>query len=153
MLFRWLKAVRAATAELAQDVEITQWKGSLFEDEPYVDNYREFRKLRGDPVPPLEAPETLPGLPKGLDPGQLPTAEELRQSLADADSAVLHPEVSQTACWYVHYDRMMVPVKSTFMPDMQQSFVVLELKRSFRSFRKEASPVRVAGYFFVLVRG
>jgi hypothetical protein len=93
VLCRWLKATREAMAELPQDLEVTQWKGSLFEDEPYVDNYREFRKLRGAAVPPFEAPETLPGLPKGLDPGQLPTAEELRQNLAEADSAVLHPEV------------------------------------------------------------
>ena len=93
-------------AELPQDLEVTQWKGSLFEDEPYVDNYREFRKLRGAAVLPFEAPETLPGLPKGLDPGQLPTAEELRQSLAEADNAGLHPEVSlrQPAVMFVMMD-------------------------------------------------
>ena len=72
---------------------MTTWKGSLFDKEPYVDNYREFRQKRGSAVPPLEAPLSLPALPHGIEPGGLPTAEQLLQDLADADGTALHPEV------------------------------------------------------------
>ena len=82
-----------ATSGLPGSMNVTTWKTSLFQDEPYVDNYREFRRQRGPPISPLEAPETLPGIPEGVDPGQLPTAEMLRESLAAADHAALHPEV------------------------------------------------------------
>ncbi len=109
-LSRWLKAVREATADLPQEVEVTYWKGSLFENEPYVDNFRDFRQLRGAPVLPLEAPKALRGLPKGLESGQLPSAEELQQRLTEADSVVLHHEV-------FHFDG----VKLTYMPDMKGS--------------------------------
>ncbi len=85
--------MQEATAGLPGGLKMTTWKTSLFQDEPYVDNYREFRQQRGPPISPIEAPETLPGLPEGLDPGQLPTAEMLRESLAAADHAALHPEV------------------------------------------------------------
>ena len=85
--------MQEATAGLPDDVKSATWKTSLFQDEPYVDNYREFRQQRGPPISPLEAPETLSGLPEGMEPGQLPTAEMLRESLTAADHAALHPEV------------------------------------------------------------
>lgn len=85
--------MREATADIPDSVSIHTWKGSLFQDEPYVDNYREFRQQRGAPISPLEAPETLPGMPEGLHPGELPTSEMLRKSLAEADIVALHPEV------------------------------------------------------------
>ena len=90
---RWLQALREATAGLPEGVRITTWKGSLFDKEPYVDNYREFQQKRGRPVPPLEAPLSLPALPQGIAPGDLPTAEQLRQDLAHADCTALHPKV------------------------------------------------------------
>jgi hypothetical protein len=69
------------------------WKASLFEDEPYCGNFRDFARLRGAPIAPLEAPARLPGLPAGVEPGQLPSAAQLRQLLSEADAAALHPEV------------------------------------------------------------
>ena len=82
-----------ATVALPGSMRVSTWKASLFQDEPYVENYREFRQQRGPPILPLEAPEVLPGIPEGMDPGELPTAETLRESLAMADLAALHPEV------------------------------------------------------------
>ena len=93
MCHRWLEALREATAGLPEGVRVTRWKGSLFDNEPYVDNYREFRQKRGASVPPLEAPLSLPALPHGIEPGELPTAEQLLQDLAHADCTALHPEV------------------------------------------------------------
>ena len=94
MFNRWLEALREATAGLPEGVRIRTWKGSLFDKEPYVDNYREFQQRRGGPVPPLEAPLSLPALPHGIAPGGLPTAEQLLQDLASADCTALHPKVS-----------------------------------------------------------
>ena len=74
-------------------MRITTWKGSLFDKEPYTDNYRDFRQKRGVSVPPLEAPLSLPALPDGIAPGKLPTAEQLLRDLAHADCTALHPEV------------------------------------------------------------
>lgn len=82
-----------ASAGLPGGIDVCTWKASLFQDEPYVDNYREFRQQRGPPISPLAAPEVLPGVPEGVDPGELPRAEMLRESLAAADHAALHPEV------------------------------------------------------------
>ena len=93
LLDRWLEALREATAGLPEGVRITTWKGSLFDKEPYVDNYREFRQKRGASVPPLEAPLSLPALPNGIEPGELPTARQLLQDLAHADCTALHPKV------------------------------------------------------------
>ena len=69
------------------------WKASLFEDELYTDNFRDFQRLRGRPIPPLNAPNYLPALPDGIRPGELPSAEELREKLALADALTLGPEV------------------------------------------------------------
>ena len=85
--------MQEATLGLPDSMKIQTWKASLFQDEPYVDNYREFRQQRGPPISPLGAPEVLPGLPDGVDPGEIPSAEMLRESLAAADLALLHPEV------------------------------------------------------------
>lgn len=93
LLDRWLEALREATAGLPEGVRITTWKGSLFDNEPYVENYREFQQKRGASVPPLKAPLSLPALPDGIAPGNLPTAKQLLQDLADADCTTLHPEV------------------------------------------------------------
>ena len=93
LINRWLEALREATAGLPEGVRITTWKGSLFDKEPYVDNYRDFRQKRGASVAPLEVPLSLPALPDGIAPGELPTAEQLLQDLAQADCAALHPEV------------------------------------------------------------
>ena len=90
---RWLKAMHEASAGLPAGTNVRTWKTSLFQDEPYVDNYRAFRQQRGLPIPALAAPEVLPAVPEGMDPGELPTAEVLRESLAAADHAALHPEV------------------------------------------------------------
>ncbi|CAK0783042.1 hypothetical protein CVIRNUC_006237 [Coccomyxa viridis] len=94
---RWLEALREATAGLPEGVRITTWKGSLFDNEPYVENYREFQQKRGASVPPLKAPLSLPALPDGIAPGNLPTAKQLLQDLADADCTTLHPEVREEA--------------------------------------------------------
>lgn len=83
----------AAAALPDQATDLRTWKASLFEDEPYCDNFRAFVKLRGAPVTPTEAPARLPGLPSGVEPGQLLSAAELQQRLAEADAAALHPEV------------------------------------------------------------
>ncbi len=87
---RWLQAIQAAVPDQAR---LRVWKASLFEDEPYCGNFRDFARLRGAPIAPLEAPARLPGLPAGVEPGQLPSAAQLRQLLSEADAAALHPEV------------------------------------------------------------
>lgn len=69
------------------------WKASLFEDEPYTDNFRDFQRLRGKPIAPFDMPARLPGLPAGIEPGDLPSVEAVRERLAQTDKATLHPEV------------------------------------------------------------
>ena len=76
-----------------------------------MDNYREFRQQRGAPISPLEAPETLPGMPEGLHPGELPTFEMLRKSLAEADIAALYPEVCHPDVCYAHWVSLLSVLK------------------------------------------
>jgi hypothetical protein len=90
---RWLQAIRAVAQSLPPHVRLHYWKASLFQDEPYSDSFREFARLRGPPVAPLEAAPQLPGLPAGLEPGPLPDPADLRNMLREADAAALHPEV------------------------------------------------------------
>ncbi|BDA47584.1 probable pheophytinase, chloroplastic at C-terminar half [Coccomyxa sp. Obi] len=94
---RWLAATSEVSSSVPAGIQWRFWKASLFEDEPYTDNFREFQRLRGRPIPPHRAPARLPGLPSGVPAGDLPSAEELHERLAQADAATLHPEVLQAA--------------------------------------------------------
>lgn len=90
---RWLAATSEVRGSLPEGLQWRFWKASLFEVEPYTDNFRAFQRLRGRPIPPLNAPDVLPALPAGIRAGELPGAEELREQLAFADAVTLHPEV------------------------------------------------------------
>ncbi|KAK9905885.1 hypothetical protein WJX75_008118 [Coccomyxa subellipsoidea] len=94
---RWLAATSEVRGSLPEGLQWRFWKASLFEVEPYTDNFRAFQRLRGRPVPPLNAPDVLPALPAGIRAGELPSAEELREQLASADAVTLHPEVLEAA--------------------------------------------------------
>ena len=90
---RWLAATSEVSSSVPAGIQWRFWKASLFEDEPYTGNFREFQRLRGRPIPPHCAPDHLPGLPSGVRAGDLPSAKELWERLAQADAATLHPEV------------------------------------------------------------
>ena len=53
---RWASAVDSVRAALPVGTELLTWRGSLYEDEPYCANFRDFCRRRGAAVAPLSCP-------------------------------------------------------------------------------------------------
>lgn len=49
---------------MPRSVDLKLYRTGLFTSEPYSDNFRQFQANRGQPIEPVAALESLPGLPK-----------------------------------------------------------------------------------------
>ncbi|PNW74124.1 hypothetical protein CHLRE_13g586350v5 [Chlamydomonas reinhardtii] len=65
------------------------WTAPLWPAERFDNRYRTWRDKRGPPAEPLPPPSALPPLPSGVEPGAIPTADELRTLLTEAALAAL----------------------------------------------------------------
>jgi hypothetical protein len=66
---------------------ISTWQAHLWQQGSFKPNFKEWKAARGQPLAPLPAPEKLPPLPEGFEPGTLPGLSTLQQLLEDALAA------------------------------------------------------------------
>jgi hypothetical protein len=66
---------------------ISSWQAPLWQQGSFKPNFKEWKAARGQPLAPLPAPEKLPPLPEGFEPGTLPELSTLQQLLEDALAA------------------------------------------------------------------
>lgn len=79
---------------LGEDCLLTSWHLNIFDTAAYGDSFQTFRQRRGTPLPPLDAPTTLPAMRASLDRGDMPTVESVRAAVAWHEACVMHKEVS-----------------------------------------------------------
>jgi hypothetical protein len=66
---------------------ISSWQAPLWQQGGFKPNFKDWEAARGQPLAPLPAPEKVPPLPAGFEPGTLPGLSTLQQLLEDALAA------------------------------------------------------------------
>jgi hypothetical protein len=66
---------------------ISSWQAPLWQQDSFKPNFKDWKTARGQALPPLPAPEKVPPLPEGFEPGTLPGLSTLQQLLEDALAA------------------------------------------------------------------
>ncbi|KAK9810106.1 hypothetical protein WJX72_004967 [[Myrmecia] bisecta] len=93
--FRWVRALMECKELLPPAVPLTTWRLSLFESSAYCESYERFKAGRGQPLPPLQAPGTMPKCMASLDLGNLPDLHQLRMAVEQEYASSTSEEVQQ----------------------------------------------------------
>ena len=104
---RWHTVLNAVKSHLGEDCMLTSWHLNIFNTDAYGDSFQAFRERRGSPLPPLDAPASLPTMSAFLERGDMPTVESVRAAVALHEACVMHKEVSRVDGHGWHADDTM----------------------------------------------
>ncbi|KAK9836731.1 hypothetical protein WJX74_006975 [Apatococcus lobatus] len=94
---RWNQVLTTVKPHLGEDCLLTSWHLNIFDTAAYGDSFQTFRKRRGTPLPPVDAPAALPPVSGSFERGDMPTVESVRAAVAWHEACVMHKEVAQAA--------------------------------------------------------
>lgn len=95
---RWLQAFLELQSKLPSERKLQLWKASLYEQRPYVDDFRSFQNSGGAPEEPLDWRDlSSTSSMSNIDTNPSVTTEERLKSwqklLEEKDAAFLSPQV------------------------------------------------------------
>lgn len=96
--FRWHSAVLDVVAGIPDDMKLRRWQLDCYEPNTYCDNFREFRKRRGQLLPPQPPQELLPPLPAGISLGEIPQPATFGIAVAESAALRQHFGFVDVAC-------------------------------------------------------